>query len=95
MYVRRLADHEAQVAEIQRDILESQNRRGAGLVALDRRCRDFENRQRNPALDSAPGLEELEMQIDGRLELGILRPKGTQLGRFPGFGPGASSCACG
>ena len=37
--------------------------------------------------------EQLEVQIDGRLELGLLRPDGPQLSGFPGFGSRATGGA--
>jgi hypothetical protein len=86
-----LTDHQAQVAEIDRDILESQNRCSAGLVTLDGCSGDRKEWKRDPGLDASPGLEELQMKIDGRLELRMLRPDCTQFGGFSGLGTGASS----
>jgi hypothetical protein len=71
-----LADHEAQVAEIEWDILKTQDRRRRVLVALDRVLRDREEWQGHAPLDPALDFQQLDVQIDGRLQLRQLRPDG-------------------
>jgi starch synthase len=57
-------------------------------MALHRLGRDLEMRQWNSPLNSTLNFEDLEMEIDGRRELRLLRSNGAQFGRFPGFRSG-------
>ena len=75
--VRNLANHEAQVAEVERDVLETQYRCAGLQVVLDRILCDREKRQRHASLDASLQTEKFEVQVHRRLELRLLRPDGS------------------
>jgi hypothetical protein len=92
-YVGGLSNHQAQVAQVERDVLESQDRRGQRLVPLNRGAGDLEHRQGHSPLDAPLNLQDLEVKVDRRLELGMLGPDRAKFRGFPGFGPGSPRCA--
>ena len=84
--VRRLADHQAEVGEIERDLLEPQQRTALQLVALEGVGVEVERRQRHAALDAPLQLEQLDVHVDRVGELGMPGLDGAQFRDLARFG---------
>ena len=69
--IRRLADHQAKVGEIERDVLEPEQRTAVQLMALHDVGVEFERRERHAALDAPLQLQQLDVHVHGARELGM------------------------
>jgi len=81
--VSRLTHQQAQISQVQRDVLEAEERPRLRGVALQDVGADAEGRERHSALNPAIHLDELEVHIDGVGELRLALLDRTQCRCFP------------
>jgi hypothetical protein len=84
--IRRLADHQPKVGEIERDVLEPEQRTAFQLMALHDVGVEFERRERHAALDAPLQLEQLDVHVHGARELGMELLERAQFCNFAGLG---------
>ena len=70
-HVGDLADHEAQIGQVEWDILEAQDGTAVAGVLRDDRFAQLDEGQRHPAEEPAFELEELQVEIHRVQELGL------------------------
>ena len=78
--IRRLPDHQAEIGQIEWDLLEAEDRPALQLVALEDVGVEVERRQRHPALDAPLQPEELDVHVHGAGKFGMACLDGTQFG---------------
>lgn len=81
--VDRLTHQQPQISQIQRDVLETEERPRFGSVSFQDVGADAEGGERHTALDAAIQLHELEVHIDGIGELRLAFLDRAQRRRFP------------
>jgi hypothetical protein len=88
--VRCLADHETEVGEIERDVLESEQRACFRVVPRDCRFTQVHRGQRDASLDAPFELEQFQVHVDGFGEFRLANAQGAKLGYLPGLGAGGA-----
>jgi hypothetical protein len=83
-----LADHQPHLSPVERDLLEGQERSAIGNVPLDARLVDPMGGDWHPRLDAALQLDEGQLHVDGRGQLGIGVFQFLELDDLTGFCPG-------
>jgi hypothetical protein len=83
-------DEKANIAPVDLEVLETEQRSGRELarqvVAVEP-----DRRKGHTSLDAALQLQQFDLQVDGRREIGLLVLEPSELDNFPGFGAGLLS----
>jgi hypothetical protein len=84
--IRRLANRQPKVGQIQRNLLEPQDGTALQLVAVKRGGIEVEGRQWDPALNAALQFEELDVHVHRAGQLGLAGLDGAEFGDLARLG---------